>query len=455
MTLHKTIVRYQTLVEAVKKATAGAQGLESTGAGEVELMADAIRSGGGAGLETTAEDGSPAASGELGPPADVDEAAMLAMLTEALRAMQAEERGRSVLASPQNQLASLLQSHLLALGIDANRVGPTGSEDVLEVKFDERDIFGWVGSVFNWWRRIRPHPWQDAPQQPESLGNKTRVALLSDWGTGLYGAPVCAKSIERDPSGFGLLLHLGDVYYSGTEDEVRDRFLKFWPKLPNVRSRATNANHEMYSGGYGYFKVALPALGQNSSCFAVQNADWLLVGLDSAYQDHDLAAGQAEWLGRLLQTSGRRNVLLFTHHQPYSLLDSQGPRMVEKLAGPLKDGRIFGWYWGHEHRCVLYNQHPLWGLHGRCIGHGGYPHFRDKLGHLPLEHHQNGSTWRRHPTSNFVPGGLILDAPNRYVEGEEEEYGANGYVTLDFDGPQLVESVRDPEGRVLHEKKLA
>src|SRR5688572_29115117 len=137
MERHRTIVRYETLVGAVRKATAAAQhsGLESAGsAPELELMADAIRTvgAGPGGLETVVDGGSPAASGETGPPADVDEATMLAMLTEALRAMQAEERGGAVLSSPQNQLASLLQSHLLALGIDANQLGPAApQQDVL------------------------------------------------------------------------------------------------------------------------------------------------------------------------------------------------------------------------------------------------------------------------------------------------------------------------------------
>ena len=76
--------------------------------------------------------------------------------------------------------------------------------------------------------------------------------------------------------------------------------------------------------------------------------------------------------------------------------------------------RLFAWYWGHEHRCVLYDQHPAWGLHGRCIGHGGYPYFRDQLGHLPLA---DGTLWRRMESKNLVPGAVVLDAPNQYVDG--------------------------------------
>ncbi len=90
------------------------------------------------------------------------------------------------------------------------------------------------------------------------------------------------------------------------------------------------------------------------------------------------------WLEQIVQRAGDRKVVVFTHHQPYSLFDSQGPKLVSKLARLLSARSLFAWYWGHEHRCVLYDQHPAWGLHGRCIGHGGYPYFRDQLGHLPL-----------------------------------------------------------------------
>ena len=59
-------------------------------------------------------------------------------------------------------------------------------------------------------------------------------------------------------------MHLGDVYYSGTKKEVQQRFLDIWPKDAGRRTIAVNSNHEMYSGGFGYFDLALPAIGQKS-----------------------------------------------------------------------------------------------------------------------------------------------------------------------------------------------
>ena len=387
-----------------------------------------------------------------------DESALRAELSSALAALEAEtaRQGPGMMAAVPNQLASLIQSRMLEDPPpgDPTAISARPAQSAYEVKYDEHDILGWIGSVFTWWRKIVPEPWRTPPTVPDPIGKgrKLRMAMLADWGTGLYGAPVCARSIEADAKPFDLLLHLGDIYYSGTENEARTRFLDKWPKRPEALSRACNANHEMYTGGEGYFRAVLPAFGQPASYFALQNDDWLLVGLDSAYEDHDLAGDQVAWLERIVQAAGTRKVVLFTHHQPYSLLDGQGPKLVTKLGRLLAERRIFAWYWGHEHRCVLYDAHPAWGLLGRCIGHGGYPYFRDKLSELPVS---EGKVWRRMEAKNLVPGGIILDAPNPYVEGEEEKYGANGYVTLEFDEHRLNEMIHAPDGSVVRDRQLA
>ncbi|MGE0451869.1 MAG: metallophosphoesterase, partial [Vicinamibacterales bacterium] len=307
-----------------------------------------------------APDASPLAGGRSPFESGGDPAAETALrgeLSAALAALEEEARkqGPGMMTAVQNQFASLLQSRMLEEpppGDPRVLSAPTAPQSAFEVKYDERDILGWVGSVFSWWRRIRPEPWLAPPERPEPVGTGSamRVAMLADWGTGLYGAPVCAQSIERDPRGFDALLHLGDIYYSGTQSEARTRFLDKWPKRADAVSRACNANHEMYTGGEGYFRVVLPAFKQTSSCFALQNDHWLLVGLDTAYEDHDLAQDQAAWLQRLIDGAGSRKVVLVSHHQPFSLLESQGPKLVAKLGNLLGRRRIFAWSWGHEQR---------------------------------------------------------------------------------------------------------
>jgi len=246
-----------------------------------------------------------------------------------------------------------------------------------------------------------------------------------------------------------------DVYYSGTRDEVTDRFLKFWPDKPNAVSRACNSNHEMYTGGRAYFKETLKKFGQIASYFALQNDHWLLVGLDSAYEEAALAHDQVAWLKGLLANAGDRRVVLFTHHQLFSWAETAKGKMPAQLGELLVGKKIFAWYWGHEHRCMLFDQHPAWNIYGRCIGHSGYPYFRDTFteGSVIASGPQDTS-WRKVDLKNMVPGGLMLEGPNPYVKGDENDYGPNGYLTLEFDDDRLNEIVHTPNGEVAFERQL-
>jgi hypothetical protein len=254
-----------------------------------------------------------------------------------------------------------------------------------------------------------------------------------------------AESMKR--SDCKLLVHLGDIYYSGDEDEVRDRFLQFWPSAEGVTSRACNGNHEMYTGGNAYFKQVLPAFQQRASYFAFQNENWLLVGLDTAYEDHDLAGEQVAWLTHLVSKAGKRKTILFSHHQPFSLLERHGPKLQKKLNPLLKSGRIFAWYWGHEHRCVLYDRYPDWQMYGRCIGHGGIPYYRHPFGKLAKP------DWER-KIGTLVPSALVLDGPNKFVPEAPHEYGPQGYATLHLKGSALRESIHLPDGTTIKDQEL-
>lgn len=380
-----------------------------------------------------------------------ESARMLAGFAAALKSLEAADRNPGVLIAPDHKVASLLLSFLAERANEKGefQVAPMGSK---EAKFDSRDWLGWAGIFFKSWRKIRPHDFLPAAAAPDALGDKIRVALLGDWGTGLYGAPVCARAIAQDPKGYGLAVHLGDVYYAGNDDEVQERFLKLWPRNSAI-NRALNSNHEMYTGGHAYFDRTLKDFHQTASYFALQNAHWVLVGLDTGYKDHDLAGGQVEWLRNIVSGAGDRKVILLSHHQPFSWFEKDGENLVEKLGDLLSGGKIFAWYWGHEHRCVLYDKHASWGMYGRTVGHGGFPYFRDKVSGLPQA--PGMQNWYQLKSGNLVPGGVVLDGPNVYVEGHEREYGPNGYMTLEFDGPRLNEIVQAADGTVLYDRPLA
>jgi hypothetical protein len=375
-------------------------------------------------------------------------------LERALHMLEAKERAPGVLVSPDDRLASLLQSYLAEQSMQIGKVERL-DEGGLEAKFDEHDILGWAGSLFSWIKKFDPHVWVTAPATPDTLPNSLRVAILGDWGSGLYGAPFCAKSIEADPRGYQLLLHLGDVYYSGTEKEVRNRFLELWPKINGATSRACNSNHEMYTGGHAYFKQTLAQFKQQGSYFALRNDHWLLIGLDSAYKEGDLAMDQVSWLSKILADANGRRVVLFTHHQLFSWKEKQTVKLQTALAQFLKDRLIFAWYWGHEHRCMIYDQHTTWGLYGRCIGHSGYPYFRDSFstGQV-IQKGPQETGWRKLDAKNLVPGGLVLEGPNPYIVKHESEYGPHGYMTLEFLDNQLNEIVHTPDGSIAYERRL-
>jgi hypothetical protein len=353
----------------------------------------------------------------------------------------------NVLVTVQDREASLLQSSI-AEEADLGRALEAGGR---EAKFAEGafggDLLGWLGSLFDHVDQAHMHPIARPPDAvPEALPDRARIAMMGDWGTNLYGAPVSAASIKQK-GGYDLLLHLGDIYYSGTRTEVRMRFLDVWPKEAGVKTRVLNGNHEMYSGGFAYFDDMLPAFRQPSSYFALQNAGWLLVGLDTGCLDHDLDATQVGWVQTVVRNAGSRKVVLFSHHQPFSRFDQQGPKLSAALSDLLTGKAITAWYWGHEHECVVYDRHPAFGLFGRCLGHGGIPSPRkDAVAGAPSERTLAGVAWKRLSATADSPSCLALDGPNPLIKDGEQEFGPHGYVTLELDGATFIERVHLPDG---------
>ncbi|CAN5253552.1 hypothetical protein BH10PLA2_BH10PLA2_14220 [soil metagenome] len=339
---------------------------------------------------------------------------------------------------------------------------PTGGE---EAKFDTDDWFGWARVAWEKLKHLKHHVMvRPTSSTPESFPDVGRIAILGDWGTDLYGAPRIAKTVKNDPDPFALLLHLGDVYYSGTETEVQERFLERWPFRNDAVNRALNSNHEMYSGGEAYFNKTLPRFGQEGSYFAAQNKHWTLVGLDVAYQDHAIDDTQVNWLEEVLEQAGNRKVILFSHHQLYSHFESQGVKLWgHQRFGPiLRSKRIFAWYWGHEHRCTIFEERDTsFGLYGRCIGHGGMPQSRKATRDLPRANEPAylKAQWRRSSAQmnadNNLPSCVVLEGQNPFIVGEEEKFSPHGYAVLTLDGRQLREQVLDPHGEVIYDKILA
>jgi len=230
------------------------------------------------------------------------------------------------------------------------------------------------------------------------------LALVGDWGTGNYtpGGPaldVMNQIVKPKPD---YILHLGDVYYSGTGDEERHNLLAAWPPEYSGKSFTLNSNHEMYDGGYGYFHTTLPdpifSVQNGTSYFVLNYGDashggpWTILVLDSAYwstsalvtdgsiTDPDSscagATAQVEFISALLSP---KKVIVVTHHNPISydgsevVDDLQGNSLWEQVTNVL--GEPAGWYWGHVHNAIVYSLPTAVSSHtrARCIGHGAIP----------------------------------------------------------------------------------
>jgi hypothetical protein len=387
------------------------------------------------------------------------EATMLMFrIAGALKDLEKVETNPRVLSTSQDQFASALQSYIAQRALISGKLQPIPVG--YEVKFDTQDWLGWAGSFLTWARR-----WLEGPHslpKPMRLGtapDQVHFAILGDWGTGLYGAPSCAQSIAKNDLNYQILLHLGDVYYAGLDSEERDRFLHLWPTIANTKSYSLNSNHEMYTGGYGYFDVLLEDArfkpNQTSSYFAVQNSNFLFLFLDTGYVEHDFAHPEIAWLNQTISAAGGRKIVLFSHHQLYSRLDKQGPKLQDVLLDYLKKKQIFAWYWGHEHRCVIYDQDPTFGLFARCIGHGGMPYDRGAVSGLPAAPGQK-PCWKQLNANGLVPSSIVLDGPNTFIDPSDDpnRYGPNGYLSLLADGIHLKEIVHEASGAVLYQKDL-
>jgi hypothetical protein len=366
---------------------------------------------------------------------------------------ETDDTGSDVMITVPDREVSLAQSKVAKDAASTTPLASGGQEVQFGTGVSGGDWIRWVWSLTDWVDRKDAHPMlRPKSTEVDTVAGDMLVAITADWGTGLYGAPKIASTIRSMAAArqFDLAMHLGDVYYSGTEEEVDDRFLKVWPRDAAKVNRALNGNHEMYSGGFGYFKRILPEFAQPSSYFAVQNDDWLLVGLDTAYVDHDMDNAQVAWLTLVInqaQSPKLRKVVLFSHQQPFSRLADQGPKLQKALRHLLEGNRIKGWYWGHEHDCVIYDEHAKWKLFGRCLGNGGIPSARNKdVKNAPADSKHAGAagcTWRRFEAAGDVPGCIALDGRNMDMQkaGDQQKFVPHGFMTLEFKGAELIERV--------------
>ena len=281
-----------------------------------------------------------------------------------------------------------------------------------------------------------------------------RIALISDWGTGTREAcKVAALLAAQRPDA---VIHLGDIYFSGTAAECERHFLApLRAVLPDARLFTLCGNHDVYSGGAGYYGL-LRQIGQPASYFCFRSPDdsWQVLGADTGLHDRNpfgehasltrLDEQEEAWHSDKLYRFPGRTILL-SHHQPFSAFAQIGPQAERSPVNPWlmashgrlsQAGRIDAWFWGHEHRLKLYA--PYRGVAaGRNIGYGA----------IPVEAVPGPET----PLPGLAdPPPVLTEVPLDLVEGAY----THGFVLLDMRA-SLVEAsywaITRPDGAIYRE----
>ncbi|HLA91018.1 MAG TPA: metallophosphoesterase [Gemmatimonadaceae bacterium] len=332
----------------------------------------------------------------------------------------------------------------LSLGFEQPRAAPPGRR--IFDKFSITDL-GWVRAKLAEGIRLfrKRHAFNDAPAKPATIPARARLVLVGDWGSGVPRARAVAKQMRKEvvaarKDGVAThVIHLGDVYYSGWDHEYQRRFLPYWPvqqaEAGTIGSWCLNGNHDMYSGGHAYFGTALKEprfapwhsnANGPSSFFSLVNANWKILGLDSAWDDGGLKDPQSDWLRDELRSSGNRKTLLLSHHQFVSAYESVAKDLIAKVSPILEVKPVTAWFWGHEHRCMHFSTNVEVAF-GRCLGDGGVPVYQ----------------WHK--------AGDPVKAPGTYehracIKHGLEHWAKMGFAVLDLIGDRIEARYLDEDG---------
>lgn len=278
-------------------------------------------------------------------------------------------------------------------------------------QFFKTNIFGFAWHYLK--SRFGPrHAYQYYPTESDtgiyplqssiSSRNSIEIALLSDWASDTQEADAVAHLVAKYAPDY--TIHMGDVYFVGTPEEIHENFTAphaswYYGKSGSL---VLSGNHEMYSNGNAFFQKLLPAMyaqdgqvrkTQQAGFFCLENEHWRIIGIDTAYTsvgrpfleilvkpDCHLRKEQIAWLRdtvKLGDPEDRRGLVFLSHHPYFSSFREEYPKPAQQIRALLgKANRPVVWLWGHDHRMVVYhpNEHrkgPL--AYGRCIGHGGLP----------------------------------------------------------------------------------
>ncbi len=317
--------------------------------------------------------------------------------------------------------------------------------DVESTKFETHgDLPGWfflsgsaiVGGAFGKKARFERHSHERLFHYARPAPTATapvRVALFSDFATGLAHSRYIAKHLTRDAATYDAAIHLGDVYYAGRQAEVDEYLVKPLADLTRQTTLLTlPGNHEMYSNGHAFFGAIhdrrrdYPSRQiQEGSYFSLSYGKHLqLIGIDTDYFGHARYedAELLTWLEMVLRwgrEEGRTNVLL-SGNEPFTYGETAAKKLYHDLSPMLP--MVDLWFWGNDHYCALFDRTAGLPITS-CIGHGGYPYHLSEYG---LDEAMTRGA------GGFAPS-VWAEAEPRYPRytGVRQELGNNGYVELE------------------------
>jgi 3',5'-cyclic AMP phosphodiesterase CpdA len=237
------------------------------------------------------------------------------------------------------------------------------------------------------------------------LPSDAKVAIIGDWGTGLDDAiQMIGNIVARfNPTA---IIHLGDIYYSGTPDECAQNFTEALTAAGagNIPVFTIPGNHDYYALGYGFFPMLsllnthTPGATQQASYFCLRTVDgaWQFLGMDTGYYDANpvdqlnfayagpqLRSSEVQWLQDKLDHFDGATILL-SHHQLYSTnaklngaisayaaLPYLNPYLYQPFS-PYLQKKVAAWIWGHEHNFSLFQPGLLQLQQGVLLGCSAY-----------------------------------------------------------------------------------
>lgn len=229
------------------------------------------------------------------------------------------------------------------------------------------------------WKQLDDFVIDDRTKLPDTAV----IGVVADWGTGEPEALDVLRQVKQHAP--DVVMHLGDIYYAGTEYEIENYFYRPWKRILELDTSKTVSlvlpgNHDLYAGGAPFYAL-LKTLGQEASFFCLRNEHWQLIGLDTALNDKlggkptALDPTEAEWAIDKIQNAGKRRTILLSHHQLFSTNEqfdgkSYNQNLYNQLSSVLS--KVDLWLWGHEHDVVIFKEH-LGLTRGRCVGGSAFP----------------------------------------------------------------------------------